>query len=56
VKGSTITWDVPIKALPGGVKVGTPIAVEGAQVSVETAVIFPGLDEVSTAKTYRLGQ
>lgn len=56
VSGSTITWVVPVKALPGDVKVGTPLTVKGAQVSVETAIIFPGVDEVLTDATYKIGQ
>jgi hypothetical protein len=56
VSGSTITWTVPVKGLPGDVKLGTPLTVQGAQVSVETAVIIPGLDEVLTDATFKVGQ
>jgi hypothetical protein len=56
VTGSTITWTIPVKSLPGTVKLGTVLTVEGAQTSVETAVIFPGLDQVVTDKTFKIGQ
>ena len=56
VNGNTITWTIPIKSLPGTAKLGTVLTVEGAQTSVETAVIFPGLDQVSTDKTFKIGQ
>jgi hypothetical protein len=56
VSGNTITWTIPIKSLPGTAKLGTVLTVEGAQTSVETAAIFPGLDQVVTEKTFKIGQ
>lgn len=56
VSGSTITWTIPINSLPGDVKLGTVLEVQGAQVSVETAVIIPGVDEVVVAKSFKVGQ
>jgi hypothetical protein len=56
VSGNTITWTIPIKSLPGTAKLGTVLTVKGAQTSVETAVIFPGIDQVMTDKTFKIGQ
>jgi hypothetical protein len=56
VTGNTITWTIPVKGMPGTAKLGTVFTVKGAQTSVETAVIFPGLDQVVTDKTFTVGQ
>jgi hypothetical protein len=56
VTGSTITWTIPIKGMPGGLKLGTVLTVTGAQTSVETAAIVPGIDQVRVDKTFVLGQ
>jgi hypothetical protein len=56
VTGSTITWTIPIKGMPGGLKMGTPLSVKGAQTSVETVAIIPGLDQVRVDKTFVIGQ
>lgn len=56
VSGNTITWTIPIKGLPGTARLGTVLTVKGAQASVETAVIFPGLDQVVTDKRFKIGQ
>lgn len=57
VKGSTITWTFPMRGLPGDLKVGDLLTVEGAQVSVNSgATILPGVDEVVVQKAYKIGQ
>lgn len=57
VKGSTITWTFPMRGLPGDLRVGDVVTVEGAQVSVNSgALIFPGIDEVVGEKSYKIGQ
>ena len=56
ITGKTITWTVPISALSGDVKVGTPLTVTGAQTSGDTgAAIVPGIDEVLVDATYVVG-
>ena len=54
VTGSTITWTIPVRGMPGGLKAGTALSVKGAQTSVETAAIIPGLDQVRVDKTFVL--
>ena len=56
VVGSTITWTIPIKGMPGSAKLGTVLTVKGAQTSVETAAIFPGIDQVVTNQPFTIGQ
>ena len=57
VTGNTITWTIPIKGMPGTAGLGTVFNVTGAQTSADSgAVIFPGIDQVVTDKTYRVGQ
>lgn len=57
VSGNTITWIVPAKRLPGTAKLGTVLTVTGAQTSRHNvAVIFPGVDQVVTDKTFVIGQ
>jgi hypothetical protein len=55
VTGNTITWTIPIKALPGSAKLGTVLNVKGAQTSVETAAIIPGIDQVVTSQSFVIG-
>lgn len=54
VTGSTITWAIPVKGMPGGLKAGAALTVKGAQTSVETAAIIPGIDQVRADKTFVL--
>ena len=56
ISGSTITWTVPISALPGDVKLGSVLEVKGAQTSADHAAIFPGIDEVITSTSFKIGQ
>ena len=56
VSGNTIMWIVPAKRLPGLAKLGTVLTVTGAQTSGDTAVIFPGIDEVRVNNTFVIGQ
>jgi hypothetical protein len=57
--GNSVVWTVPVSALPGPVKVGTPLSVEGAEAVLhEGAVIFGVLDEAPApaGTTYKIGQ
>lgn len=56
VNASTITWTLPVKSLPGGLKLGTPLTVKYGQTNLETAVVFPGFDQVLIGKSFRIGQ
>lgn len=56
VKGRTITWTVPVRDLPGRVKVGSVLSVTGAQTSGDEVAIGPTLDEVVVHASYRIGQ
>jgi hypothetical protein len=56
VAGNTITWTVPVRDLPGKVKIGSVLSVTGAQTSGDAVAIGPTLDEVVMQATYRLGQ
>lgn len=57
VSGNTITWTIPIKGMPGTAGLGTVFQVDGAQTSADSgAAIFPGIDQVVTDKTFRVGQ
>lgn len=54
--GNSITWTVPLRDLPAPVRLGTVLTVTGAQTSGDAVVIGPGIDEVMTSRTYRIGQ
>jgi hypothetical protein len=59
IVGKSVVWTVPISALPGPVKVGTPLNVEKAEAVLhEGAVIFGVLDEAPAPEgtTYKVGQ
>jgi hypothetical protein len=56
ITGNTIVWTIPVKGMPGDVKLGTPLDVRYGQTNVETAVVIPALDEVVIEKTFKVGQ
>lgn len=57
IVGNSIVWTIPISALPGTVKLGEVMTVKGAQTSLDSgAAVIPGLDQVMTDTTYKIGQ
>jgi hypothetical protein len=56
INGTSILWTIPVKGMPGDVKLGTPLEVKYGQTNLETAVVVPALDEVQIAKTFKVGQ
>ena len=56
VKGSTITWTVPFKSLPKGVKVGSSLTDLGADNRISNgASTAPQIDGVFTTAKYKIG-
>ena len=56
VKGSTITWTVPFKSLPKGVKVGQTLTELGADNRISNgAATAPQIDGVFTTAKYKIG-
>ena len=55
IKDKTITWTLPLKNFPAGVKLGQVMTVPVATSNGCTAVIVPVLDQSKNDKTYKLG-
>ena len=56
ITGNTIVWTIPVKGMPGDLKLGTPLTVEYGQTNFETAAVFPAFDDVVIGKTFKIGQ
>lgn len=56
IAGNTITWTLPIKGMPGDLKLGAPLTVKYGQTSLQTAAIFPGFDQAAIGKEFKVGQ
>lgn len=56
IKGKSIVWTIPVKGMPGDIKLGTVLTVKYGQTNLETAVVIPAFDEVTIAKTFTIGQ
>jgi hypothetical protein len=58
IKGNTISWRIPVKGMPGGVKLGDVMTVVGAEANLETAAVIPALDIASAAEgtSFKIGQ
>jgi hypothetical protein len=56
LKGNSIVWTIPVKGMPGDVKLGTPLEVKYGQTNLETAVVVPAFDMVDIGKTFTIGQ
>jgi hypothetical protein len=56
ITGNSIVWTIPVKGMPGDVKLGTPLSVKYGQTNFETAAVFPAFDQVAVDKTFTIGQ
>jgi hypothetical protein len=56
LKGNSIVWTIPVKGMPGGVKLGMPLTVKYGQTNLETAVVVPAFDVIAIDKTFNIGQ
>ena len=56
LKGNSIVWTIPVKGMPGDVKLGAPLNVKYGQTNLETAVVVPAFDMVTIDKTFKVGQ
>jgi hypothetical protein len=56
INGNSIVWTIPVKGMPGDVKLGTPLHVKYGQTNLETAVVVPAFDMVAIDKTFKIGQ
>jgi hypothetical protein len=56
ITGNSIVWTIPVKGMPGDIKLGTPLNVKYGQTNLETAAVFPAFDMVAVDKTFTVGQ
>lgn len=58
IAGNTITWRIPVKGMPGGLKLGAVMNVVRGEASLQTAVIIPATDLAPAPEgtVFKIGQ